>query len=514
MSLRLEDEPTPTHAAARRVALVLLGFRNDLARHRVLSHLSERQGVLLPAELSLPCTIFADIDVDTGMRLEAELSRLGAMVRLTADDAAAPPAAQPGAPLDEPPVAEPPERRRFALPSRAVRLAMLGAAAVIYAVFLRPIVAERSALEAALAAPQQPRATRASAAAPAAAPAAAARPASAGQIKSLIAQGDLAAALAAIERSAPSAEVLALKGEVHAKRSDWGAARTAYERAVALGSADPDVYLNLASIYRQQGMQTEAVDMLHRAQDKGANGSDFQAMVQLIVREQDAEAAFGAVTSPHFTLSFDAGEDQAAARLIIAQLEDAYLIVGHKLGHYPSHLTPVVLYAAQDFQAVTHSPGWAGALYDGRIKVPVRGLDGGTPELASTIRHEYAHAVVMSLSGGRCPVWLNEGVAMWAEEERSGDREEWALAAIQLNPNVKLSNLERSFGNMSPAQAVAAYAQSYLAVSHIVARYGELPLHRLLTAFASADSTDAAFRQALDIELTSLEAELRTAQGG
>jgi len=38
---------------------------------------------------------------------------------------------------------------------------------------------------------------------------------------------------------------------------------------------------------------------------------------------------------------------------------------------------------------------------------------------------------------------------------------------------------------LSDRQAVAAYAQSYLAVRHIVTRYGQLPLRKLLTAFAS-----------------------------
>ena len=36
--------------------------------------------------------------------------------------------------------------------------------------------------------------------------------------------------------------------------------------------------------------------------------------------------------------------------------------------------TAVVLYTQRDFHAVTQTPDWAGAAYDGRIKLPVRGL--------------------------------------------------------------------------------------------------------------------------------------------
>jgi hypothetical protein len=111
-------------------------------------------------------------------------------------------------------------------------------------------------------------------------------------------------------------------------------------------------------------------------------------------------------------------------------------------------------------------------------------------------------------------VWLNEGVAMWAEDERDGEREEWALGAIRFDRSFNLAQLERSFGRLSERQALAAYAQSYLAVRHIVARYGPLPLQRLLTAFASNASAAEAFRDALSIELSTFEEELRSDQGG
>jgi hypothetical protein len=62
---------------------------------------------------------------------------------------------------------------------------------------------------------------------------------------------------------------------------------------------------------------------------------------------------------------------------------------------------------------------------------------------------------------------------------------------------------------LSDRQAVAAYAQSYLAVRHIVTRYGQLPLRKLLTAYASTASTADAFRAVLSIELSTFEDELR-----
>lgn len=510
MSLRLDTPPGAATDVGERCTLVLLGFRNDLARHRVLSFLREQAAA--PTEPSLPHTLYAQIDAHTGARLAAELDRLGAVVRLTRIDAE-PPVAEPlAAPAEAAAITSPPTPARFAISARGVRLMVIVGVGVAWMIHLL-----RQDSEIVIPFPDPPGHAR-----PAAAAAAPAQPARASrvsipQIKQLIATGDLDGAEQAAERLADEgqeAAALALQGDVHAKRGDWQAARTAYERSVALGWEKADVFLALAGIYRQQGMQAQAVEMLHRAQQNGAKGQDFEEMEQVVVAEQDAESGFDSVTSPHFAISFDGGRDNAAAQLILSQLEDAYMVVGHKLGEYPSSRTPVVLYAAQDFERVTHSPGWAGALYDGRIKVPVRGLQSDSPDLARTIRHEYAHSLILTLSGGHCPVWLNEGVAMWAEEERDGDRRDWALGAIQLHQPFKLAELENSFMRLSSVQAAAAYAQSYLAVRHLVARYGERSLQQLLIAFATNSTTADAFRAALPVELSSFEDDLRREQDG
>ena len=536
MTLRLEDEApedsgedsgknsgTPPRAdrEAPKAAftLELLGFRNDLARHRALSFLSERDHS--PTDLgSLPCTIFGELDRGTGTSLADELTDLGAIVRLS-------PVAGPES-REEPPSTEDSAHKeietfdpsigvvesapegsrmmRFSVSWQAIRLIVI----IGLGAFL--IGRQLGAGPAPAPVPHPRFANRKPASAPIARKVNVAKKTSWLPVKQLIKKGDLAAAqeaLSIVLEDNETAEAMALQGEIYAEGGDWGAASGAFERSIELGGDDPDVFLALAGIYRQQGKQSEAVDMLHLAQQNGAKGRDFRAIKNVVIAEQEAESEFGSIKSAHFTASFNEGRDYDAAQLVLSNLEDAYLTVGHKLGHYPSHRTPVALYAARDFQRVTHSPGWAGALYDGRIKVPVRGLHGTSSDLASTMRHEYAHAVVVSLTAGRCPVWLNEGVAMWAEEDRDGERQDWATATVTLDRNLSLRRLEKSFMNLSSTRAAAAYAYSYLAVRHIVARYGERPLQNLLEALASTSSTEEAFLEALPVDLASFEQELQ-----
>jgi hypothetical protein len=167
-------------------------------------------------------------------------------------------------------------------------------------------------------------------------------------------------------------------------------------------------------------------------------------------RELDAEWDYTQLPSPHFTISFAEGKNYDAARNVEDSLERAYFSVGRKLEFYGSERTPVVLYDEEEFHDITQAPTWMGALYDGRIKLPVRGLDHGSELLDRTVRHEYAHVVVSQLTRGRCPVWLNEGVAIWAEEQTDGERLEWAQRAISDQELFHLSQLNGAFTDLPP----------------------------------------------------------------
>ena len=122
---------------------------------------------------------------------------------------------------------------------------------------------------------------------------------------------------------------------------------------------------------------------------------------------------------------------------------------------------------------------------------PVRGLSENDPALARIVRHEYAHSVVVRLSGSHCPVWLNEGLAVWAEEEREGDREAWARTTIAGQELFTLEQLTAAFTALPPASVEVAYAESYLAVRTLLDRFGTRKLPVLLDALRTRTISEA-----------------------
>lgn len=539
--------------------LLLLGYRNELARERVVAYLRslpDTQGgpVEIDRTASLPWKVRADIDHDAGLRLLGELRERGAHVRLVAggDDAhrTAPAARAPALPSSRVATVTP-KRPRGPGAWTPLWLMLLGGAALVYQ-HLQPMPRPLPPPMAELyTEPQSPFGIRVDAGPHRLNDEAVALNAAghfadaADKLRAAVAEAPdepslrhnlqtvlhnwavaelngnrLDSAVELLEEALTLDEdpaLLSTLGVARVRQDDWRDARTALERAVALGATDPHTFVSLGKVYRQQGEREAAVEMFHRARENGARGADFDDTLRRLERELDAEWDFAQMRSPHFDIAFAGGgrESNAAAQAVAQGLENAYFHAGRKLDRYPEDRIPVVLYPSEDFHDVTQTPNWTGGVYDGRIKLPSRGVEDQDPALLErTLRHEYAHVLITQLSRGRVPVWLNEGVAIWCEEDRDGEREEWALRTLAGQVLFPLRNLEGSFTALPPERVHAAYAQSYLAVRELVTRAGGHGLRDLLTALGQGQRFEDAFRAVYGETVASFEVGLIRALTG
>ena len=310
------------------------------------------------------------------------------------------------------------------------------------------------------------------------------------------------------------ADVLRTLGVAQLRQADYGGAASTLERALRLEPRDSQSMLALAEAYLRRDKRPDALDLLQRATEAGVRSDALEQRVARLSREVDTEWDFVQRESPHFRVSFADSEDRGAVRLVLAAFEAAYASVGARLNYYPGDRTAIVLYAQRDFHEVTQTPDWASAAFDGRIKVPVRGLHADDADLGRVARHEYAHSVIARLSQDRCPVWLNEGLAVWAEEATDGDRRAWARATIAGEPLFSLDQLSGSFVHLSSARAQVAYAQSYLAVRALIDDFGARRTPALLAALGDGRSLAEAFAAVYPGDLATFESGLPARLGG
>jgi len=527
--------------------LLLLGYRNDLARERVLAYLRdlpEEQGgaIVVERDAELPRVLRTGIDDTTGLRLIAELRDRGAQVRLVST--APTPQARPRPIAPPPPPA--PARAGDSNPSRLLLLlVLLGLAATTYFRFLppaRPLPPVANPAAAPQSAPLFPaqldaaphrlndEAVRLNANGQFADAAGKLRQALERAPEEVALRHNLRtvlhnwavaelnanhtdAAVKLLEQGLALEEdssLLAALGIARVRQGEWSAARTALERAVGLGASDPYTLIALGKVYRQLGEREAAVEMFHRARESGAGGPDFEQTLARLERELDAEWDFTEMRSPHFQIAFAGGarESNAAAQAVASGLEDAYFHVGRKFDLYPGDRVPVVLYSSEDFHDITQTPSWTGGVYDGRIKLPSRGVeDGDSAVLERTLRHEYGHVLVNQLSRNRAPVWLNEGVAIWCEEEADGDREDWAYQTLAGQVLFPLRDLEGSFTRLPGDRVHIAYAESYLAVRALLEHSSGRALRELLATLGDGKSLDESMRGVYSRNLAAFEAQ-------
>jgi len=192
----------------------------------------------------------------------------------------------------------------------------------------------------------------------------------------------------------------------------------------------------------------------------------------------------------------------------MAALESDYDDLARDLGAPPRDNILVTLYTEQAFFDVTRAPSWSGALNDGKLRIPINGLNSMTPELARVLKHELAHTFINQLSAGRCPPWLHEGIAQLLEPKSLGGDGRQLAQLFKSQNNIPLNVLEGSFLRFSGGQAYVAYAESLAAVTYINDSYGMGDIQRILQLLSQGNSTEAALRATIHSDYGQLETEV------
>lgn len=271
-------------------------------------------------------------------------------------------------------------------------------------------------------------------------------------------------------------------------------AEVAVQRAIGLAADQSQLHALLGRIRYAAGDMAGALSALEQARDLGGD-EDVLVLLAKVEREWHHERGMQRDYGSVFHLSYADDGRSDLADAILATLEKAYAELGAELDYYPDIKVPVLLYTRQAFRLVTDSPDWAGALYDGKIRIPLGGLQRITPELKALLYHEYAHAIMRFLGKGRLPVWLNEGYAELAGRRQHDPGLEalrQARAGDRLLPWERLAD---GFEHLPAEQVRLAYQQSYALVAFLVDHFGWHLFRDLVEALASRATLADAFHE-------------------
>jgi tetratricopeptide (TPR) repeat protein len=313
-------------------------------------------------------------------------------------------------------------------------------------------------------------------------------------------------------------------------RGDLAGARTNLQEALSLDRRDSVIVSNLAVVQLRMADYRAAEELLrahlnvdrnnqeahyllgesYYAQDKIAQAIDeWNAGLRLgphpemsrsldkAQKELRVHDQLGELLSTHFILRYDRKvSDQQLGQQILTTLEALYSQLTKELMSKPPATIAVILYPDQTFFDITKAASWSGAVFDGKIRVPTKGLTSVTPELRATLIHELAHAFIAALPQ-ECPAWFNEGIAQLLEGESAASYRKVLVQLRQAGRLLPLRALEKSFSSLPELAAEVAYAEGLSATEFLVKTHGRPSIRSILELMAQNYNFENAFNTAL-----------------
>ena len=282
-------------------------------------------------------------------------------------------------------------------------------------------------------------------------------------------------------------------GYVTEKEGDHATAESYYKKSLTLNPSDAEVMLALGVLLYNQEKLKEALTYLNSYIEKNPSDEDAMLYVMKIERELEVEESYEITEGEHFVFKYEGVSSKTVGHFLRITLEEIYITTGAKLGHYPTDKITVILYTDEDFHTATLSPDWSGGLYDGKIRIPVRGLEGNSDELTEVVTHEYTHAVVYEMAGIYCPVWLNEGLAQYFEGKSVENAHKTTynfILSYQTDP--PLRRYENSFFALDESEVYQAYEMSLSATAFIIKKYGMTYIKTMLDDLGEGETVEQA----------------------
>ena len=277
-------------------------------------------------------------------------------------------------------------------------------------------------------------------------------------------------------------------------KRQYGIAERLLKESIELDPTNPYAYELLGEM-ANLNQDLEQAEAYYRKAFSLNPEPKMRAKFEKLMLEKKVDVTQQQYTDEHFIIRYRRSEAFEGSS-IRDYLREAYQAISQDFGHYPKYKVPVVLYDRSEYNEIMSSaPHWSGALYDGKIRLPIYENKTRDIDLKKLIFHELTHSFVLDLSRMKCPVWLNEGLAQFQENK---------IVPIHLAPfeaayrsHSMLSLDELMFEDMaqeaSHEKAILFYLESFSLTKYIADHYGFYKLKEFLKKIGLGDPVTQAF---------------------
>ena len=278
---------------------------------------------------------------------------------------------------------------------------------------------------------------------------------------------------------------------LHLRRSEFTQSLDYLDRARRVAPEDPDIAkLTGWAFYGLNKLDLAVAEWKHALALRP--DAEIEAALKKAQRDKEEEQQYKENESRHFTLRYSGASAPALAHDVLRTLERHYETIESELSYSPPDAIGVILYTQQAFADITQAPNWVGALNDGRLRVPVQGLNTVTPELSRVLKHELTHSFIQQKTRGRAPTWIQEGLAEWMEGKRSDTNAPVMLRMFANAPDQVPVHFQGDWMKLPDEKVAAAYAWSLANIECILHGGGMTDMDRIMERLAAGETPEDA----------------------
>lgn len=285
------------------------------------------------------------------------------------------------------------------------------------------------------------------------------------------------------------------------------------ETAVELKPGEVDAHELLGRAYYADNDPQNAILQWDYVLEREPTRKELKDLREKAAREAAVESDFKRRGSKHFTVSYPpaiAGEVRAR---VMSLLEGAYQTIGMKFGKaYPPSPIQVVTYGPGQFQDATKLDDHVGAVFDGKIRIPLTDKDGKylpDEELKRRLTHEYVHVVIRHLADMNVPWWVNEGFAETFSSEIDNVDRETITKAAEAGKLIKLADLQDAqLFRRNPEDLTLAYSEAQIATNYLWTRFGSRKLAAFMADLGAKVPAETALKTHYGRTLADLDREI------
>jgi len=245
-----------------------------------------------------------------------------------------------------------------------------------------------------------------------------------------------------------------------------------------------------------------------------SDGVTTDSEPQLVVYG-DTRFDWETVTEGNLTVWYYSG-DEVEARGVLAAGRGALDDIGALLQTTVDFPVKILYYdTASDMQAAIISNNAEGVITRGEVVYSDTAMVSADVASGDITRHEVTHIVVREAINGPfgLPDWLNEGTAVYSQNQPLGGQQSALDSAIQSGQILSVRSLSSASSGAVASKVSLFYGQSYALVDFLIETYGEQKFAELFAAFREGNTTAGALEQVYGFDQDGLENEWRASVG-